>query len=232
MNYLVKGNGTESTASTTISTGGTTGFANTASGLISAINDSGLGLTASFTSQAQAGVPGGGTQTGIQITGGLVSAGVDPNASSTSGTLDLSGLAPGATLALGATVDVTQGSNTHTFTIGSTNNTLATLATAIHTYTATNWTDAVNANVVTNGDGTQSLALSDAAGGGALSVTTTAGTPQAPVFNTVTPDTVGSTVVMNGTNALANVTGTAYTQMVPSTVVFGVTGTGNLARIH
>jgi hypothetical protein len=43
--------------------------------LISAINDSGLGLTASFTTQAEAGVTGGGSETGIQISGGVVSAG-------------------------------------------------------------------------------------------------------------------------------------------------------------
>ena len=45
VNYLVKGsNGTSTTASTAISVGTGTNYANTVAGLISAINDSGLGL--------------------------------------------------------------------------------------------------------------------------------------------------------------------------------------------
>ena len=73
--YLVKGgNGAASTATTTISAGGTSGYPNTVNGLISAINNAGLGVTASFATQAQAGVTGGGIETGIQITGGMVSA--------------------------------------------------------------------------------------------------------------------------------------------------------------
>jgi flagellin len=62
----------------TISTGGTTGFADTAQGLINAINASGLGLTASFTTANEAGTAAvtaakgaGGTaaDTGIEING-------------------------------------------------------------------------------------------------------------------------------------------------------------------
>src|ERR1035438_3569139 len=65
VNYLVKGaNGSENTATSSITVGGTSGYANTADGLISAINIAGLGLTASFTTQSQAGVVGGGTQIG------------------------------------------------------------------------------------------------------------------------------------------------------------------------
>ena len=41
--------------------GGASGYQNTASGLISAINNSGLGLSANFSTEAQAGVSGGGT---------------------------------------------------------------------------------------------------------------------------------------------------------------------------
>jgi flagellin len=223
VNYLVKGNGTASTATTSITAGGTSGYANTASGLISAINNSGLGLTASFATQAQAGVQGGGTQTGIQITGGLVSAGLDPNAASTSGTLDLASLAPGATLALGATVAINQGANSHTFTIDQTNNTLANLAIAINNYTTGNPTFGVNANVVTNGDGTQSLALADAAGGGALSVTTTAGTTQAPAF---AAGTTGTTVLVQTQGT--QVGGNAYVASRASSVLVGAAGNGNL----
>ena len=61
------------TASTTIATGGTTGFANTVGGLISAINASGLGITASFGTAAQAGAAGANatTDTGIVISGNV-----------------------------------------------------------------------------------------------------------------------------------------------------------------
>jgi flagellin len=57
------------TATANISTGGTTGFANTVSGMIQAINASGLGLTASFTTAGAAGAGGTATDTGIMITG-------------------------------------------------------------------------------------------------------------------------------------------------------------------
>ncbi len=208
------GNGTSTTSTATISTGGTSGYANTAQGLISAVNNAGLGLTATFATQAQAGVQGGGLQTGIEITGGLISAGVDPSGSSTSGTLNLSGLAAGATLAQGSKLTITDGATTYgQITIDSTNDTLATLATAI----GTNTSNAVTAKVITNGDGTQSLSLSDVAGGGALSVATAAGTTQTATFAGVGSGvgTTGSTVAIqsaaNPNGGTAAVTGAAST---------------------
>ena len=220
--YLVKGtDGSESTATTSISVGGASGFANTVGGLINAINDSGLGLTAALATQAQAGVEGGGTETGIEITGGLVSAGVDPSAASTSGALDLSGLAANATLALGAKVIVNQGSESSTFTINSSNNTLGTLATAIKNTAGLG----VTANVITNGDGTQSLALADTAStGGALSVTTTAGTTQAPVFGA---GTTGSTVAVQ--TAGSSVAGSQYIASNASAITVGTAAGGEAA---
>jgi flagellin len=204
--YLVKGSdGAESTANTTLTVGGSSGYANTVGGLIDAINDSGLGLTAALATQEQAGVEGGGTETGIEITGGLVSAGVDPNSASTSGTLDLTGLAANATLALGAKVVVNQGANTHTFTINSSNNTLNLLAGVISNQSGLG----VTANVITNGDGTQSLSMADAAPtGGALSVaiTNADGTTQALNFgngsqgSTVQVQTAGTSV--NGSQSI------------------------------
>ena len=214
--YLVKGaDGASTTASATITAGGSSGYQNTVGGMISAINNSGLGLNATFATQAQAGVQGGGAQTGIEISGGLVSAGVDPNAASTSGTLDLTGLAPGAVLALGAQVNITEGGTTTQFTIGSTNNTLASLKTAIN-----NAAIGVNASVVTNGDGTQSLSLADAAGGGALSVTTTAGTVQAPTFGAGSTGTTEN-VQTQGTS----VAGVTLTPAAVSAIVVGTGGT-------
>ena len=62
--YLVPGaNGASTTATDNITVGQGTSYANHAQGLINAINNSGLGLSASFTTQANAGVEGGGTQT-------------------------------------------------------------------------------------------------------------------------------------------------------------------------
>jgi flagellin len=211
------GSGSNTTATTSVTVGAGSNYANTSNGLISAINNAGLGLTATFATQTQAGVQGGGFQTGIEITGGLISAGVDPSASSTSGTLNLSGLAAGATLAQGSTLTITDGSTTYgQIVIGSTNNTLATLAGAI----ATNTGSHVAANVITNGDGTQSLQLSDNAGGGALSVATTSGTPQAPIFASGGTGQIVS-VQAQGTDTV----GTQAVTGVNSTVTVG-TGSG------
>jgi flagellin len=65
----------------TISTGGATPYSDTIGGMVQAINDAGLGLTATFTSRAAAGVVGGtGTDTGIQISGTFVGSGGFPTA--------------------------------------------------------------------------------------------------------------------------------------------------------
>ncbi|MGA3130045.1 MAG: flagellin, partial [Terracidiphilus sp.] len=233
VNYLVPGaDGKSTTASAQITTGGNSGYQNTVGGMINAINQSGLGLTATFATQAQAGVQGGGAQSGIEITGGLVSAGVAPSSSSTSGTLDLTGLAAGATLAQNATVTINQGNVSQTFTIGEGNNTLATLAGVINGSTgatnsvtnATGQTLGVTANVITNGDGTQSLALADGTGvTGALSVTTTGGSTQAPIFGSGTAAT--TVTVETGATTVA---GNQYQAATASTVTVG-TGSGTEA---
>ena len=76
---ILLANGT--TTTTTISTGGTTPYSDTIGGMIQAINNAGLGLTASFTTRAAAGVAGGtGADTGIQISGAFVGSGNLPTA--------------------------------------------------------------------------------------------------------------------------------------------------------
>jgi flagellin len=228
--YLVKGASSASTATTSISVGAGSNYANTANGLISAINNAGLGMTASFVSQTQAGVTGGGTQTGIQITGGLISVGVDPSSSSTSGELNQAGISANELLTLGQTVTIDQGGTAAiVVTINSSINTLTELAAAINTgvgassYTA----GLISANVITNGDGTQSLSLANAApGDGALSVTSTAGTGAlAPIFSTPTTAAPAPSLAVL---PLTAVTGVAVTLPTPSSVTFGVAGTGNL----
>jgi flagellin len=222
VNYLVKGtNGTGSTASTSITVGTGTSYANTANGLISAINNAGLGMTASFTTQAGAGVTGGGTQTGIQITGGLVSVGIDPNAVSTSGEINPNGIPASELLTQGQTVTVKVGGVTvGAVTISPSVNTLAELAGAINSFAGA----PVTATVITNGDGTQSLSLADAASGaGALSVTTSAGAgTQAPVFST--PSTAANALTLAAL-AGTSVTGVAATTADFGSTTFGIAGT-------
>jgi len=229
--YLVKGgDGTSTTATTAISAGGASGYANTVAGMISAINNSGLGLTASFATEAQAGVTGGGAETGIQITGGLVSAGVDPSSSSTSGTLNPNGIPSSELLTQGQVVTVAQGGTTvGTVTINSSINTLQELANAINTGTGTGVTgfngDPIDASVITNGDGSLSLSLANSASTqDALTVTTTGGATTAPVFSAGT--TGLSTVAINGAGN-SNVAGIASQAGVPSSVVIS-DGVGNL----
>ncbi|MGA7107177.1 MAG: flagellin [Terracidiphilus sp.] len=192
ISYLVKGaSGSNVTASTAISVGGSTSYPNTVNGLIDAINQSGLGLNASFVTALQAG--GVGTQTGIEIAG-AVGVGIDPSTVSTSGML--TGLTGNDSLANGGTITVKDGSNTDSVVTG-TNDTYATLATALTK-------NGVTATVVTNGDGTQSISLTDSAStGGALSVTantlTDATTTEALTFTAGSSYTVG---VSNGANTV------------------------------
>ena len=218
VNYLVKGaNGTGNTASTTITVGTGTSYANTANGLISAINNAGLGMTASFTTQAGADVTGGGTQTGIQITGGMVSAGIDPNSVSTNGAIDPIGIPAGELLTQGQTVTVNVGGVlAGTVKISPTVNTLDEVAKAINAFAGS----PVTANVITNGDGTQSLSLAAVSGEGALSVTTNQGTGAlAPVFST--PSTALDAPNLNEL-AATSITGTPITLPTPGAVTFGV----------
>jgi len=221
ISYLVKGAGGSSvTASTTIGVGGNTSYPNTVNGLIDAINQSGLGLNASFVTGLEAG--GVGTETGIEIAG-AVGVGIDPSTVSTSGTL--TGLANGDVLTAGGVITVKDGSNSGSVTISAgTNDTYATLATALTK-------NGVTATVVTNGDGTQSISLTDSVStGGALSVTantlTDATTTKALTFTAGSSYTVG---VSNGANPVwdtsAGQTGAAPASYITDTNTSGGTAT-------
>ena len=221
ISYQVKGAGGSSvTASTTIGVGGNTSYPNTVNGLIDAINQSGLGLNASFVTGLEAG--GVGTETGIEIAG-AVGVGIDPSTVSTSGTL--TGLANGDVLTAGGVITVKDGSNSGSVTISAgTNDTYATLATALTK-------NGVTATVVTNGDGTQSISLTDSVStGGALSVTantlTDATTTKALTFTAGSSYTVG---VSNGANPVwdtsAGQTGAAPASYITDTNTSGGTAT-------
>ena len=75
---------TGSSVTNPVTVGGNSGYANTAAGMISAINAGGYGVTASFTTGAIAGDATAGADTGIMLSGS-VGAGTSPSAASFSG---------------------------------------------------------------------------------------------------------------------------------------------------
>jgi flagellin len=100
-----------SKVSTTITTGGNTGYANTADGMIDAINNSGLGITASYTTGKIAeGSTTGSATYGIEITGSVGTA-TNLSTSSDSGSLTAVGAA-GDTLTGSITFQTGTGSTT------------------------------------------------------------------------------------------------------------------------
>jgi len=120
--YLATGAGGALTVQTAIiSVGGATGYANTAQGLINAINDANLGMTATFGTASQAGSQavgaGAATDTGIIVSG--ISTGV--GSGTTPGKLGSLALAGGGALAgdvLSGSMQVTDSAGTvHTVTL-------------------------------------------------------------------------------------------------------------------
>jgi flagellin len=223
VNYLVKGaDGADVTATASIPVGGTSSYPNTVNGLIDAINNSGLGLTASFTTAAQAG--GTGTETGIEISG-AVGVGVDPSSAVTSGTVAASGMATTDKLTAGTTLVVQVGTGAaQTFTVGAGGETLTQFAATIGTPTG------FTATVVNNGNGTQSLELADSSStGGALTVTSTLtdATTPATTVNYVA-GTAYNVGVSNGADAVWD-SSTQQSLAAPASYVTDVNGSGTTA---
>ncbi|MGA3032135.1 MAG: flagellin [Terracidiphilus sp.] len=143
VSYLSKGSsGTVTPATANITVGTGTNFANTAQGLIDAINNSGLGLSASFGTAAQAGTAaenaaiaanaagGGDTDTGILISG--IGVGTGTNGAGAVGTLTIGAAAD--TLTGGTLSIVGSDGKTHSLALGTPNSTdtLANLAATIN----------------------------------------------------------------------------------------------------
>jgi flagellin len=142
VSYLTKGSGGSAlTATAAITVGAGTTYANTAQGLINAINNAGLGLNATFATAAQAGTAavdaataanatgGGGTDTGIEISGS--SLGTGTNGAGEIGTLTANYAAD----TLGGTLTIVGADGTsHPITLGTLNSTdtLANLASTIN----------------------------------------------------------------------------------------------------
>jgi flagellin len=143
VSYLTTGaNGAVTPASATITAGSGTTYANTASGLIDAINNAGLGLNATFTTAQQAGTAAvadadsanlggsGSADTGIEISG--IGLGTGTNGAGEVGTLTVSN----ATDTLGGTLSIVGADGVaHTITLGSagSTDTVANLENTINT---------------------------------------------------------------------------------------------------
>ncbi len=134
VNYLTQGaSGAAVSATANISVGAGTNYANTAQGLISAINSAGLGLSATFTTAAQAGTAstsatlGTGTETGILISGESVGTGTQAGVV---GSLSLTGAVSSPSDILGGTLTI--GGSTITLGTANSTDTLANLETTIN----------------------------------------------------------------------------------------------------
>ena len=178
VSYLSKGaNGSAVTATANISVGAGSNYANTAQGLISAINASGLGLTASFGTAAQAGSAAtgtaasandtnnalltGSTDTGIIISGAGVGVGNNTSAAGYS-----NGAGEVGTLTVATSTDTLGGSLTvvaadgasHAITLGVANST-DTLVNLESNINASGYgvTASLNTASVTNASGTHAI---------------------------------------------------------------------------
>jgi flagellin len=248
VSYLTKGaNGSAVSASANISVGAGTNYANTADGLISAINNSGLGITASFGTAAQAGsgatatavgasatnsaLETTSTDTGIIISGQGV--GVNNN-SSTAGYSNGAGEVGTLTVSsssdlLGGTLAVTgSDGQSHSITLGTANST-DTLANLEATVNAEDLgiTASINTASVTDASGTH-------AAGTVLTFTssdsnvTVAGTS---ITDAQTPTTVtlgGDSGTQNLAGSVLN-TATAGSSTDTLTGVLSITTQGNTA---
>jgi flagellin len=215
----------------TVGTG--SGYANTAQGMIDAINNSGLGVTASFTTAAVAGasvagsVPADDTAAALTNTGIMISGSVGVGATPTSASFSGSATATGA-----VNGDILTGSVT--FQVG---NTAATTVTMAQVATATDVAQGavtmgdlksyINANAalgVTAGDSTSGTLTfaSSAASDPALKVTsnlTDTSIAAGPTALTYTATSAYSDGISTGTFATTGITDSTTAQLTPSDVI-------------
>jgi len=183
--YVVNGANGMTVQSQAISVGGANGYPNTGQGLMDAINNSGLGLTATWGTASQAGSQAvgsalsagaanatvAGAETGIIISGNKIAAGASPSGMSTSGVLAANSAGTSGFASANDTFTGTLTVNGVLITAGnaasgtiagvagtSATNTLSALVTAINTTGAAVFGGAT-ASVVENADGTFGLAI-------------------------------------------------------------------------
>jgi flagellin len=216
VSYLTGSSSSTTTATATISVGSGTNYQNTAQGLISAINDAGLGITASFGTAANAGTAAtstaaaadetnsalgtGPTDTGIIISGtgvGVNSTGAD--GAGEVGTLTVSQ----STDTLGGTLTVVGSDGTsHAITLGTANSTdtLANLASTINS-AGYGVTAAVNASSVTGQNGATHAA------GTVLTFTTANSTVTVNTANAADTQASTTALTMGATSGVADTAG-------------------------
>jgi flagellin len=226
VSYMATGAGGALTPeSATISVGQGTGYADTAQGMINAINAADLGLTASFATAAQAGsqatAAGAATDTGILIdgTGAGVGAGSTPDAI---GALASTGL---ATDHLSGTLTVTDDTGVaHTITLGSgpTDTTLAELQGTIN---AAGWGITANLNGA-------NLSFTSASTKAAITATNLGDTTTpADVPTWTAASSFYSTGVTNGNGGANLIEDSATSQVAGSTFTSDPSGLGGMATI-
>jgi flagellin len=212
VSYLTKGSGGSAvTATAAITVGAGTTYANTAQGLINAINNAGLGLNATFSTAKQAGTAavatagaangttaGSGSDTGIEISGtGL---GTGTNGAGVVGALTV---AASTDLLAGTLTFVGADGKSHAVTLGATNSTdtLANLAATINT-------DAYGVTATLNPAGTtMTLTSADSAvtvsGTGITDAGNATGLTDTPVTGTQYQAQVGTFTVAVAADALS-----------------------------
>jgi flagellin len=212
VSYLTKGSGGSAvTATAAITVGAGTTYANTAQGLINAINNAGLGLNATFSTAKQAGTAavatagaangttaGSGSDTGIEISGtGL---GTGTNGAGVVGALTV---AASTDLLAGTLTFVGADGKSHAVTLGATNSTdtLANLAATINT-------DAYGVTATLNPAGTtMTLTSADSAvtvsGTGITDAGNATGLTDTPVTGTQYQAQVGTFTVAAAADALS-----------------------------
>jgi len=231
VNYMAAGaGGAVVQQAATISVGGATGYANTAQGLISAINNANLGLTASFATAAQAGqqavTAGASTDTGILISGqnGGVGSGVNPGVV---GTLASTGA---ATDDLSGTLTVTDASGSvHVIALGTAGQT-DTLSNLANTLNADGYGITVAYNVGAKDDVFTSASTRAAVTASSLADTTTPA--DVPTWTAGTYYSIGVSNSGGGTAApdIAD-TATGQTAAAGSTFTADPNGLGGIATI-
>ncbi len=218
-----------------ISVGTGTGYANTAQGMINAVNNSGLGLTASFTTASTAGaVPtvGAGTavqaaaleltNTGIMISGS-VGSGAAPTSASFSGTDTVAGAANTDIMSGSVTLQVGNGAATTV--------TMAQVATANQEAQGAATLDQLKAYI--NNDSALGVTAGDATGGKLTLASTATSHPSLNVTSNLTDNSLAagpaaltytataaySDGVTTGTFATTGITDSTTVQVTPSDVI-------------
>jgi flagellin len=223
--------GTVSQQTATISAGGATGFADTAQGMINAINAANLGITASFTTAAQAGTQavaaGHAADTGILITGtgSGVGSGTTPGAVGVLA-LNVGEIAVGDTLSGTLTITDSTG-HAHTQVLGGAGwDTLANIAGTINAagygITATYSAVGTGSDTFTSASSKASITAAGLADTTALATDTPTYTAAASFYS------VGVSTPVIGANGIADL---ATAQAASSTFTTDPTGTGGIATM-